>query len=672
MEYTLKQCKCTIKQIEICERYNCKTAVDVLQLYPFRYEELVYKPYNEWREKDKVIFEGIITTYPKTVRFAKKRSMTKFQIEAEDSYLNAVLFNHPWVNSLKVGSKFTFIARYEGNNQVSIIQYNQSSMELLLGIKPVYPLKENIQQRTIKSIIKKVFTHCYTNIENFVPSDYILKYKLLNKNVALQYVHFPKSTKEIEMAYRTLKYEEFLKFHLAINLLRTDQQESIKNTRKKFDSHIIYNMIDELPFECTPDQINTIEDILNDMKSEKVMYRLVQGDVGCGKTVVAWFSMMACVLSNKQAALMAPTEILAKQHYESFLEYSKNTTIKIEVLYSSLPLAKKKEILSRLKNKEIDICIGTHSLIQDGVEFNDLGLVIADEQHRFGVEQRRKLKEKGEKVDFILMSATPIPRTLANTLYGDMDVSSIITMPKNRKPVTTKVVNTNTIDVLKDQIESHLIKNEQIYVVCAAIEESEKVNVHSIDDVAVSLKKILNKNVNIGLLHGKMSSENKEEVMKKFANNEFQILISTTVVEVGVNVVNATMMIIMDAHRFGLSSLHQLRGRVQRGYKSGLCFLLTDTKDENSLKRLDILEKCSDGFKISYEDLKLRGPGDILGIRQSGLPGFILGNIFEDTRIIETAKNDALVIFQNQNHDEYKKCIQKVIELNKKTYQIID
>jgi ATP-dependent DNA helicase RecG len=397
------------------------------------------------------------------------------------------------------------------------------------------------------------------------------------------------------------------------------------------------------------------------------MYRLLQGDVGSGKTLVAALGLYATFLSGKQGALLAPTEILAKQHYKSLKTLFRPTNVKIEVLYSALSTLKKKDLLDKLVNKEIDILVGTHAILQDNVVFNDLGMVVADEQHRFGVKQREKLREKGDKVDFLLMSATPIPRTLAMILYGDMDISTIETMPKGRKPVKTYLINENSFMSVIDEIEEKLALNEQIYIICAAIEESENFEARNTVDIYNNLKEYFDGRYNVGLLHGKMKSEEKEDVMEEFSKNKIQILISTTVIEVGVNVVNATVMIIYDAHRYGLSQLHQLRGRIQRGNKEGICYLLTDSKDEESLNRLNVLLKSNNGFEISAEDLRLRGPGDILGTRQSGVPGFILGDIFKDTKIINQSRIDAKEIIENKDKPDNNRFI-KLIEKESTSY----
>ncbi|MFV0480195.1 MAG: ATP-dependent DNA helicase RecG, partial [Anaerorhabdus sp.] len=368
-------------------------------------------------------------------------------------------------------------------------------------------------------------------------------------------------------------------------------------------------------------------------------------------------------LAGYQGALLAPTEILAKQHYESLKGLLKTTSLRVESYYSALTTAKKQEILKRLKEGDIDLIVGTHALFQEGVEFKNLGLAVADEQHRFGVEQRKKLLQKGSMVDLLLMSATPIPRTLANTLYGDMDVSTIETMPDGRKQVKTVLLQENSFRSVLPEIESQLQEGAQLYVVCGAIEEAQMGEVRTTSKVREALTKQFKGKAKVAELHGKMNSDEKEKVMKSFLNNDIQILVSTTVIEVGVNVVNATSIIIYDAHRFGLSQLHQLRGRVQRGNKQGNCYLLTDAKEPLSLQRLKIVEEETDGFKIAWEDLKMRGPGDLLGTRQSGLPAFLLGNLVEDTAIIETSKKDAAEILNNMDEKENQEIIQEILEL---------
>lgn len=656
---TLKQCGCTTRQIEMMQRLNCDTPMEVLSLYPFRYECLTEQPYYEWKIHDRVCFEGTLVNLARPVRLKGSRTMTRFLVETDEEIFEVTIFNRPWVSNIKVGNRITVIGKYEGGTKVTAIQYNTKPLKEQLGVTPVYPMKEGMRQSSIHNVMKKVFMAVFQQVEEGVPSDLRERYRLLDQKTALRCIHFPRNMNEVALAVRTLKYEEFLHFHLAL-LMRRDHHTAIFGTGKKFDQARIDRCMASLPFECTPDQKTCVNDILEDLKQDTPMVRLVQGDVGCGKTVVAAMSMLACVDANKQAAMMAPTEILAKQHYESLKSLLKDEKLEIACLVSALNEKKKRQILEDLKSGKIQIIVGTHALIQKSVEFSDLGLVIADEQHRFGVNQRKALKEKGTKVDFLLMSATPIPRTLANTLYGDMDVSTIHTMPSGRKPVVTELIKKNSLGPILEDLMEALSTNRQIYVICAAIEENEAYDARNVLDIADALSKAFFGLARVGVLHGRMSAEEKEEIMNQFQNNMIQILVSTTVVEVGVNVVNASVMVIYDAHRFGLSQLHQLRGRVQRGSAQGRCYLLTDSKDPEALKRLDVLVKTTDGFEISRQDLMLRGPGDLMGTRQSGLPVLHLGNLFEDEKIIVCAKLDAQNMLQHPENKEYKQLIKKI------------
>ncbi len=672
MAISLKQCKLTPKQIEIFSLMRIEDNRDLLSYYPFRYDQIESKPYSEWEEKEKVVFEGRLVTKPVNIRFGGSRVMTRFQIESEEACLEATIFNRPWMNKIALGTKMTIFAKVEGKNKITVLQYNLKPLAEQLGIQPVYPLRYKLTQKIIQQAIRKTLIASAGIIEEDIPEKYRRKYKLCSKEWAYHWIHFPQSKEEVKQALRMLKYEEFLKFHVAIQLLRKQNLELNQREGKRFEFDDVFKLANALPFHLTSDQFRVTHEVLEDLQKDGVMYRLVQGDVGCGKTVVAALALYGCCLSGHQGALLAPTEILAKQHIKSLRDILKTTTLKIEVLYSALSLSKKKEILQQLKDGEIDILVGTHAIIQEEVEFQNLGLAVADEQHRFGVGQRKKLLEKGNKVDFMLMSATPIPRTLANTLYGDMDISTIETMPVGRKKVQTKLIKENSFRKVLKNIQAQLESGHQMYVVCSAISESEGYDFRNVEQVYENLVKNFGTKFSIGQLHGKMSSDEKELIMNEFSKGKIQILVTTTVIEVGVNVINATTMIIYDAHRFGLSQLHQLRGRVQRGTRQGNCYLLTDSKDPLSLERLEVLVQESNGFEISRQDLRLRGPGDILGTRQSGLPAFLLGNLVEDTAIIEVAKADAIEILNECYEKDNKQLIEKMIELNDKTSIVMD
>ena len=497
-----------------------------------------------------------------------------------------------------------------------------------------------------------------------IPSPYLEKYRLIPRRQALYFIHHPVSMEAVKQSLRHLKYEEFLKFQLSMQAMKARDTSMVKGSAKQFLMEDVMDLKHSLNFSLTDDQNKVIEEILHDLASDKVMYRMVQGDVGCGKTMVAAFGLYACVLAHKQAVFLAPTEILAKQHMQNLKKLFADFDITVEVLYSSLKPAQKKDVLQRLKNNEIDILVGTHALFQDDVEYYDLGMVVADEQHRFGVAQRKRMLEKGEKVDFLLMSATPIPRTLAISLYGDMDVSTIQELPKGRCEVTTKLVSSRSMGPILEDVLEKIDEGDQCYVVCPAIEKNEDIDIRNATDIYEGMRTSLGRRYRIALLHGKMNAQQKDDVMERFLQKEIDILVSTTVIEVGVDVKAANIMVIYDAHRFGLSQIHQLRGRVGRGTRPGYCYLLSNTKDPDSLQRLKICEQTRDGFAIARADLQLRGPGDILGTRQSGVPGFILGDVIQDANILEVAREDAAEILTQlevAGYEEIKKYVEQTV-----------
>lgn len=643
----LKEIKVTPKKKEILNSMGIDSVEDLLTHYPFRYEENVVKPFDEWEKEEKVFFEGLIISSPRLSRFGYKKSVTRFKVLYDEEEIDLTLFNRPWIQNFKVNSKITISGKYEGNYKVTVMQYNSQPIEEQLGIVPVYNVKDGINQRDLRKYMKNALEAF--QIGNFIPADLQQKYKLIDKHKALYYIHFPVKREMLKQSMRCLKYEEFLKFQLKMQYYK-HQNEEITKQAKEFDEAKIYKAIDNLPFKLTDDQMNAIKDILEDLKSNHIMYRLVQGDVGSGKTLVAVMAMYASALSGQQSAFLAPTEILAKQHMANVSKVLEPYGVRVELLFSSLATKEKKRVNEELRNGEIDVIVGTHALFQNEVEYHNLGLVIADEQHRFGVEQRRKLLEKGENVDFLLMSATPIPRTLATSLYGDMDVSSIEELPKGRKPIITTLVKESSMRTILQDVLSYIDEGNQCYIVCPAIERNDEYVMRNVEELYENMRSTLPEKYRMHYLHGKMSTEEKDEIMQSFVNKEFDILIATSVIEVGVDVKDANIMVIYDAERFGLSQIHQLRGRVGRGDKQGYCYLLTKSKDPDSLKRLQILCDSNDGFEISKQDLMIRGPGDMLGKRQSGIPGFILGDIIMDDNILEVAKQDATDLLGNLDH----------------------
>ena len=670
MDLSDKRLKLTTKRLQILHELGLYTTDDLLMYYPYRYEVITTSAFSDWKIKDKVWFEGEVVQLPRSWRKGRLVTTT-FQVRFQEQILTVTIFNRPWAKSLNLNQILTIQGVYQGNCKVTAMSYDTKSLVEHASITPVYSIKEGIRQKTLQTIIHSVLNQLQDEIIDDIPDEFRQAYRLLPLKLAYRCIHIPTSMNEVQAAVRTLKYAEFLRFFTAIQLMRSTEGIRITKKPKIFSSKKIQQAIQSLSFEMTADQRDTLEKILYDMGSTHAMYRLVQGDVGCGKTVVATLALYAAFLSGYQAAMLAPTEILARQHYQSVNEVLAPFGVKPEVLYSALSSAKKNEILKDVASGKIDILIGTHSMIQDTVTFHKLGLTIADEQQRFGVAQRKALKQKGEQVDFLLMSATPIPRTLAASLFGDMDVSTIETMPAGRITPITTLIKENSFRTVLEDVKRLLISGRQLYVICAAVDENEEYHARNVYDTMESIQKLFPQ-YKVACLHGRMSTDEKQAIMQAFHDNDIQILVSTTVVEVGVNVVNATGMIIYDADRFGLSQLHQLRGRIQRGSEQGYCWLLTASQDERVLQRLEVLVKSNNGFEISYEDLRLRGPGDILGTRQSGVPDFILGNIVEDTAMINQARKDALKVMESADNPDYHILLETVRKRNEKNAEYAD
>ena len=670
MDLSDKRLKLTSKRVQILHELGLYTTDDLLMYYPYRYEVITTSAFSDWKIKDKVWFEGEVVQLPRSWRKGRLVTTT-FQVRFQEQILTVTIFNRPWAKSLNLNQILTIQGVYQGNCKVTAMSYDTKSLVEHAPITPIYSIKDGIRQKTLQTIIHSVLNQLHDEIIDDIPEEFRQAYRLLPLKLAYRCIHIPSSMNEVQAAVRTLKYAEFLRFFTAIQLMRSTEGIRITKKPKIFSSKKIQQAIQSLSFEMTADQRDTLEKILYDMGSTHSMYRLVQGDVGCGKTVVATLALYAAYLSGYQAAMLAPTEILARQHYQSVNEVLAPFGVKIEVLYSALSSTKKNEILKDVASGKIDILIGTHSMIQDTVTFHKLGLTIADEQQRFGVAQRKALKQKGEQVDFLLMSATPIPRTLAASLFGDMDVSTIETMPAGRITPITTLIKENSFRTVLEDVKRLLISGRQLYVICAAVDENEEYHARNVYNTMESIQKLFPQ-YKVACLHGRMSTDEKQVIMQAFHDNDIQILVSTTVVEVGVNVVNATGMIIYDADRFGLSQLHQLRGRIQRGSEQGYCWLLTASQDERVLQRLEVLVKSNNGFEISYEDLRLRGPGDILGTRQSGVPDFILGNIVEDTAMINQSRKDALKVMESADNPDYHILLETVRKRNEKNAEYAD
>lgn len=650
-------------EMKIMEFLTIKDPLDILYIYPYRYDKNELIKFSKWMLDDRVFFSGKLLNKP-TISFFKRRSMARFNVEYDNNIINCTIFNRQWIAKLEPGTTINITGKYQGNSKVSVINYNTNDPQSEIGMFAVYSLGQSITINSYRKFVKKVFLANYENIVDEIPVSIREKYKLLPKVVALKYIHFPKNDNEVKLAIRTLKYHEFLNFHLSKLLLKQINYENKTKVKKKFDYDKVYQVANSLKFNLTSDQFSSSREILDDLNSPYIMNRLLQGDVGSGKTLVAALAMYASVLAANQAAFMVPTEILAIQQEAYFKALFKPFNIKVVCLYSALKPYKKQYVLDSIKDGSADIIIGTHSLFQDNTKFNNLGLVVIDEQHRFGVLQRESLFEKGINADQLLMSATPIPRTMASILFSDMDISTIKQLPKARKPIISQVIKENSMQKIIDEILLHIENDNQVYVVCGAISPSENSNLANVETIYQALKQEINQkrklDLKIGFIHGQLESFEKENIMEAFKARKYDILVSTTVIEVGINVSSANVMVIYDADSFGLSQLHQLRGRIGRGNKQGYCYFLTDAKSEEGIEKLEFLASTNDGFKISEYDLKLRGPGDVLGIRQSGIANFVLGDLNRDQVMLQYALKDAKAILDNQNISENRAIIESV------------
>ncbi|WP_407406202.1 ATP-dependent DNA helicase RecG [Peribacillus sp.] len=620
------------------------TVNDLLEHLPYRYEDYRLRDLETVEHEERVTVEGKIHTVPTLGYFGKKKSRLTIKLLTGRYLITVIFFNQPYLKSkLTIGETVTVTGKWDRHRQTitgSECHVGDHSREK--EFEPVYSVKGSITVKGMRRHITNGFSQYGNMIEENLPPQLLTTYKLMPRKDALRMMHFPISAVDVKQARRRFVYEEFLLFQLKMQALRKIQREQSGGTGQEFDRQQVKGFIDSLPFPLTTAQNRVVEEILTDMESPYRMNRLLQGDVGSGKTVVAAICLYATITAGFQGALMVPTEILAEQHTQSLTAMLEPVGVKVALLTSSVKGKKRRELLEKLELGELDLLIGTHALIQDEVNFKDLGLVITDEQHRFGVEQRRVLREKGGNPDVLFMTATPIPRTLAITVFGEMDVSTIDEMPAGRKAIETYWAKHQMLDRILSFVEKELQKGRQAYVICPLIEESEKLDsLQNVLDVHAMLTQYFVNRYKVGLMHGRLPADEKDEVMQEFSSNEAQILVSTTVVEVGVNVPNATVMVIYDAERFGLSQLHQLRGRVGRGSNQSFCILLADPKTEVGKERMKIMTETNDGFVLSEKDLELRGPGDFFGKKQSGLPEFKVADMVHDYRTLEVAREDA-------------------------------
>lgn len=636
----------------------------LIHFYPRKYEDWsASKSLEAVKSGETVSIKATLITPVKEAMIRRGLTLFKCKFSDGENVISVTIFNNKYLaKSLRIYEDYYLYGKIEK----SLLNFSMNSPKIekaenILAIQPVYPAKEKLTSRSISKIMKTALDEL-GEIEETLDDEIMQKYSLISLDKAIKNIHFPNSADDYLPARKRLIFEELLTLQLGLLKLKSNKKSETALVIKDDYSGEFEKL---LPFNLTNAQKRTISECLQDMKSKYPCNRLVQGDVGSGKTAVAASLIYSVIKNGYQATMMAPTEILATQHYESLLKILAPAGINIRLLTGSTPAKEKKEIKKALFDGEIDLIIGTHALIQNDVAFKNLALVITDEQHRFGVKQRAQLAEKGEDVHTIVMSATPIPRTLGLILYGDLDISILDELPPGRQEIRTDVVDSRYHKRLYKFIKDAIARGEQCYIVCPAVEENET-NIKSAEELADELANGEFKGYNLGILHGKMKPKDKEAIMKSFASGKVSLLVATTVVEVGVDVPNATIMVIENAERFGLSTLHQLRGRVGRGNKKSYCVLVSDAKGETARERLMTMKKYSDGFKIADTDLKLRGPGDFFGSRQHGLPELKIADMVEDMDTLQNAQECAKSILRNDfslsNHPALKNQMNKMFE----------
>ena len=637
------------KTLQLLNKLGIDTIEKLYSYYPFRYQILKRSDLDISNQDDNIIIDGVVESIPSMFRFKGHMDKMNFRFNTGKYLINVIIFNRGFLkNKLTPGTTVTIFGKYDKIHNTIIandIRFIPLSNEE--KIEGVYHSTYGLSSRQIKGLIDLVLDNI--NVIDYLPSNLVSKYNYMDKETSIKIVHNPMDIKTLSNAVERLKYEELFTFMLRVNYLRKYNPDTTGLARN-VDYKLVDEFINKLPFSLTNDQITCVKDIYKDLTEVRRMNRLLQGDVGSGKTIVSIISLYVNYLGGYQGVLMAPTDILANQHYINITKMLEGYNIKVGLLTGKLKAKEKKEIYAKIASGESDIIIGTHALFSEDAIYKNLGLVITDEQHRFGVNQRSNLKNKGHMPDILYMSATPIPRTYALVLYGDMDISNIKTMPKGRLDIITSLKNSNDMKEILEAMYKELKENHQVYVIAPLIEESDKIDLENVTDLEDKMNKAFGKLYKIGVIHGKMDDTSKEEIMTKFKNNEINILISTTVVEVGVDVANATMMVIFDSFRFGLSTLHQLRGRVGRSNLQSYCILISDKE----AKRLEVLTETNDGFKISEEDFKIRRSGDLFGIRQSGDMRFQLADVHNDFDLLIRAKEDTTIYLDNQKYLEDK------------------
>lgn len=659
------------KKLEKLNSLNIETVEDLLFYFPRTYEDrTTFLNLKDVQGEVKASFKVRVTGVNRNSYIRRNMHILSFDVEDETGKGTMTFFNQPFLkNSIKIGGIYNVYGKAVRERFITKISspIAEKAGENLKtgGIVPKYALKKGVTNNEIVKLIREV----NVSLPEVLPDYLIKKYSLLSRNIAVKTMHFPDDLETLEKARKRLAFEELFLLQFALLTLK-DNNRSEKSIKLK-DNPKLKNFIDNLPFKLTEGQDKSLNEIINDLKSEKRMNRLLQGDVGSGKTIVAVIAMYFAYINGYQSTLMAPTEILAQQHYESVCELFKDENINVGLLTSSVSKKDREEILAKVRSGEIQMLIGTHSLINDEVVFKNLALTITDEQHRFGVKQRNTLQDKNQLANTLVMTATPIPRTLSLVLYGDLDISVIDTMPPGRKEIKTYGINSKMIDRALNFIKSEIEKGRQAYIICPLIDESEYME--SLNSVIKTYENLRDKyfHEDVKLLHGQMKSEEKEEILNDFRDNKVKVIVSTTVIEVGINVPNATVMMVLNSERFGLAQLHQLRGRVGRGEHQSYCILHNGSSSVKSWERTKVMEKSSDGFFIANEDLRLRGPGEIFGTRQHGIPELMVSDFSTDYNILSHANIEASDIISGKvkiSAGEYNKIVEEIYNRFKNTF----
>jgi ATP-dependent DNA helicase RecG len=653
------------KSLECLKNININTIDDLVNYYPYRHDLIILNDIKTAEDKQNVIIECIVDSQPLTRRFRANMTSLTFRAMSNKKMIAVMIFNRAFLKTnLYPGRVITVFGKYDALKN-TVIASDIKFEKLESGsIESVYHLTSGLTSKSLKKYIYDALDD-YDKYIDYIPDYLNEKYNFISKKEAVNLIHRPKNQEEVKKSKIKLKYEELFEFMFKINYLKELNKESKVGYLKNVDTEDINDFIRSLPFELTSDQDKAIEEIYKDMTSSKRMNRMLQGDVGSGKTIVSIVAAYINHLAKYQTALMAPTEVLAYQHFETIKNILESANIRIDLLVGSMKKKEKDEIVDKLKNGKIDFIIGTHALLSNNVEFKNLGLVITDEQHRFGVNQRANLKNKGLLPDILYMSATPIPRTFALTIYGDMDISNIKTKPKGRKEIKTIVKSEKDLVGVYELMAREIENNHQIYVVSPLIEESEILDLTTVNDLKRNIDLYFKNNAKSAIMHGKLSKQDKDKIMNDFKSGKTDVLISTTIIEVGIDVKNATMIVIFDAGRFGLATLHQLRGRVGRNEFDSTCVLIGSKLN----KRLKVLEESNDGFYITECDYEMRGEGDLFGVKQSGDMDFKVANLHTDMKILLQARDDSKEFLNDniendfKNYKEYARIIKELTNL---------